>query len=224
MRGVVCPVQYSEVIHVWHDFCLNYNIYGKFIVYIILEGSSVIIIMSAASIAASDPNPPIAIPISAKARTGASFIPSPTMTTLCPSALSSLIRSALSSGSTCDLYRVIPKASAALFAAFAPEPLPVPPRLFLVGGKAGLAYLGLAAQHVVHRVAWSERLECFRMLIGIHSCPISPISPICPLCPIILPAFYVLIQVIFDVFFHEFLNYSVRASKQAGFGGVFLGK
>ena len=33
---------------------------------------------SAASIAASDPTPPIAIPISALARTGASLIPSPT--------------------------------------------------------------------------------------------------------------------------------------------------
>ena len=45
---------------------------------IILDGSSVIITISASSIAASDPSPPIAIPISALVRTGASLIPSPT--------------------------------------------------------------------------------------------------------------------------------------------------
>ena len=45
---------------------------------IIFDGSSVIITISAASIALSDPNPPIAIPISANVSTGASFIPSPT--------------------------------------------------------------------------------------------------------------------------------------------------
>ena len=44
----------------------------------ILLGSSVISTTSAASIAASEPKPPIAIPTSARANTGASFIPSPT--------------------------------------------------------------------------------------------------------------------------------------------------
>ncbi len=44
------------------------------------DGSSVIITTSAASIAASDPSPPIATPMSALAKTGASLIPSPTKT------------------------------------------------------------------------------------------------------------------------------------------------
>ncbi len=43
---------------------------------------SVIITTSAASMAASDPRPPIATPISALAKAGASFMPSPTNTTL----------------------------------------------------------------------------------------------------------------------------------------------
>ena len=51
-----------------------------FIAVFILDGSSVIITISAASIALSAPKPPIAIPISARAKTGASFIPSPTNT------------------------------------------------------------------------------------------------------------------------------------------------
>ena len=42
------------------------------------EGLSSIITTSAFSIAASEPSPPIAIPISALAKEGASFIPSPT--------------------------------------------------------------------------------------------------------------------------------------------------
>ena len=45
---------------------------------LILERSSSMMTMSAASIAASLPSPPIAIPISACTSTGASFIPSPT--------------------------------------------------------------------------------------------------------------------------------------------------
>ena len=44
----------------------------------ILEGLSSMMITSLASTAASDPIAPIAIPASARARTGASFIPSPT--------------------------------------------------------------------------------------------------------------------------------------------------
>jgi len=47
-----------------------------------LEGSSVISTMSAASIAASEPNAPIATPMSAIERTGASFMPSPTKASL----------------------------------------------------------------------------------------------------------------------------------------------
>ncbi len=43
-----------------------------------LNGSSSISTMSAASIAASDPMAPMAIPISALERTGASLMPSPT--------------------------------------------------------------------------------------------------------------------------------------------------
>ena len=50
----------------------------NFIALIIFEGWSVIITMSAASIALSAPQPPMAIPMSAIASTGASFIPSPT--------------------------------------------------------------------------------------------------------------------------------------------------
>ena len=46
------------------------------------EGSSVIITTSDASIAESEPNPPIAIPTSARVKTGASLIPSPTKITL----------------------------------------------------------------------------------------------------------------------------------------------
>lgn len=49
---------------------------------LILEGSSVIMTISAASIAASEPMPPIAMPISERASTGASLMPSPTKTSL----------------------------------------------------------------------------------------------------------------------------------------------
>ncbi|MNC64363.1 hypothetical protein D3C75_1145560 [compost metagenome] len=44
----------------------------------IFDGSSVIITISAASMAASEPRPPIAIPTSALASTGVSLMPSPT--------------------------------------------------------------------------------------------------------------------------------------------------
>ena len=64
-------------------FCLTIFIVllEMFIALAIFDGSSVIITTSAASIAASLPKPPIATPISAKAKTGASLIPSPTKTT-----------------------------------------------------------------------------------------------------------------------------------------------
>ena len=48
------------------------------------DGSSVIRTTSAASIAASEPSPPMAMPTSARARTGASLMPSPTKASLLP--------------------------------------------------------------------------------------------------------------------------------------------
>ena len=48
------------------------------------DGSSVIRTTSAASIAASEPRPPMAMPTSARARTGASLMPSPTKASLLP--------------------------------------------------------------------------------------------------------------------------------------------
>ncbi len=48
------------------------------------DGESVISTASAVSIAASEPKAPMAIPTSARASTGASFIPSPTKATLPP--------------------------------------------------------------------------------------------------------------------------------------------
>ena len=53
----------------------------------ILSGSSSIKTISAASIAASEPSAPIAIPISALESTGASLIPSPTKASLSFSSL-----------------------------------------------------------------------------------------------------------------------------------------
>ena len=52
-----------------------------FIAVIIFDGSSFISTTSAASMALSEPKPPMAIPTSALAKTGASFIPSPTNAT-----------------------------------------------------------------------------------------------------------------------------------------------
>ena len=60
------------------SFTIFIVFFDNLIVSTILDGSSVIKTISAASIALSAPSPPIAIPISAKANTGASFIPSPT--------------------------------------------------------------------------------------------------------------------------------------------------
>ena len=48
------------------------------------DGSSVIRTTSAASIAASEPRPPMAMPTSVRARTGASLMPSPTKASLLP--------------------------------------------------------------------------------------------------------------------------------------------
>ena len=80
-----------------------------------LPGSSSMSTTSAASIAASDPTAPMAIPTSASAREGASLMPSPTNTTAWPSVRweMSLPRySALSPGSNPARYSVMPVASA----------------------------------------------------------------------------------------------------------------
>ena len=53
-----------------------------FIAVTTLDGLSSIITTSAASIAASEPRPPIAIPMSALVKTGASLMPSPANITL----------------------------------------------------------------------------------------------------------------------------------------------
>ena len=60
------------------SFTILIVFFDNFIAFIIFDGSSVIMTISAASIALSAPNPPIAIPMSASVKTGASFIPSPT--------------------------------------------------------------------------------------------------------------------------------------------------
>jgi len=68
----------------------------------IFAGASVISTTSAVSMAASEPRPPMATPTSARAKTGASLIPSPTKATLLPSLVSARICSkmrTLSSGS-----------------------------------------------------------------------------------------------------------------------------
>ena len=62
----------------------------------ILTGSSSISTISAASIAASEPSAPIAIPISALDNTGASFIPSPVNAVLALLRCSAIIRSSIS--------------------------------------------------------------------------------------------------------------------------------
>ena len=60
-------------------WCTILNVFlDIFMAVAILAGSSSISTMSAASIAASEPSAPIAIPISALESTGASLIPSPT--------------------------------------------------------------------------------------------------------------------------------------------------
>ena len=71
----------------------------------ILEGSSVIRTTSAASIALSEPIPPIAIPTSERISTGASLIPSPTNATFFLGFLEERISSSfetLSCGNNCE--------------------------------------------------------------------------------------------------------------------------
>ena len=66
----------------------------------IFEGWSSISTTSAASMAASLPSPPMAMPTSARASTGASLMPSPTKARLCPSAFS------FNNRSTCSTFSV----------------------------------------------------------------------------------------------------------------------
>ena len=72
-------------------------------------------VMPAASMATSVP-PPMARPMSACARAGASLMPSPTMATTRPSACSSFTLLALSCGSTSAKKRLMPTCSATLAA------------------------------------------------------------------------------------------------------------
>ena len=66
------------------------------IAFAIFEGLSSIITISAASIAASEPRPPIAIPTSDLVKTGASLIPSPANITLLFFSLSAINSSSFS--------------------------------------------------------------------------------------------------------------------------------
>ena len=93
-----------------------------------LDGLSSIITTSAASIAASCPRPPIAMPISALARTGASFIPSPANATFSPSLTpdnTSSNLSTLSPGNNSLYTSVIPIASATCLAIPALSPVSI---------------------------------------------------------------------------------------------------
>ena len=63
---------------------------------LILEGASSIRTISAASMAASEPRPPMAMPMSARERTGASLIPSPMKASFLLGAFSARRRSTIS--------------------------------------------------------------------------------------------------------------------------------
>ncbi|MPN46601.1 hypothetical protein SDC9_194192 [bioreactor metagenome] len=87
-------------------FChtIRFVFFAILIVSTSFEGSSVISTISAASIAASEPKAPIAIPISALARTGASLMPSPTKASFLSDGFSLSSASSFStfwSGSSC---------------------------------------------------------------------------------------------------------------------------
>ena len=92
----------------------------------ILEGLSSIRTMSAASIAASDPIAPMAMPISARVSTGASLMPSPTKASFPFSDVSPSRRSTwltLSSGRSLPWYSSSPSFSATAFATSARSPV-----------------------------------------------------------------------------------------------------
>ena len=95
----------------------------------ILSGSSSIRTTSAASIAASDPIAPIAIPISALVSTGASFIPSPTNVTFSLSdffcAISSSTFATLSEGRSYEYTTSIFKSDATFSATFFASPVSI---------------------------------------------------------------------------------------------------
>ncbi len=77
----------------------------------ILDGASFIITTSAASMAASDPSPPMAMPMSALAREGASLMPSPTKAVVLPfghSAISLSSSAVLSPGRSSNTTSSIP--------------------------------------------------------------------------------------------------------------------
>src|SRR5690606_18066468 len=89
----------------------------------ILLGLSSCITTSAVSIVASLPKPPIAIPTSLNATTGASFTPSPTKATLSFLAFISLTLFTLSSGNKSPNALLIPNFSATNFTTVALSPL-----------------------------------------------------------------------------------------------------
>ena len=94
----------------------------------IFDGSSSIKTISAASIAASEPSAPIAIPISARDNTGASFIPSPTKASFflgdfSPSNFST--HSTLSAGRSSAWYSSRPRFSATILAVSFESPVSI---------------------------------------------------------------------------------------------------
>ena len=96
------------------------------IAFAIFIGSSSMRTMSAASIAASDPMAPMAIPISALERTGASLIPSPTkasfpLSIFCSRSSSTL--ATLSPGRSSAYTSSIPRSAATCSATFRESPV-----------------------------------------------------------------------------------------------------
>ena len=89
------------------------------------EGSSVMITASAASMAASEPMPPMAMPTSARASTGASLMPSPMKAVFTPPAMISSRRRILPSGSRPLCQPSSFRASAAFLAAPSPSPVSI---------------------------------------------------------------------------------------------------
>gem|GEM_PF-4019477 len=84
---------------------------------------------SAVSTATAEPAAPMATPMSAAARAGASFTPSPTIATVCPPRCSSRTISSLSSGSSDALTSVMPVRAAIACATGALSPVSMTMRL-----------------------------------------------------------------------------------------------
>ena len=96
------------------------------IAFAIFSGSSSMRTISAASMAASDPIAPMAIPISARERTGASLMPSPTKASFPFSGLfsiSSSTFSTLSAGRSSACTSSIPRSAATCSATFHESPV-----------------------------------------------------------------------------------------------------